>query len=115
MSAYVVKGAKENFAQMFRFLEESVMRGVFARIVPNAFGGVEFRPVRRQLKNLQIAPVFGKPVVCLLFLVIGSIVLNQINPMAAAVIRRQENLIHEGQVGFPLEVIFLVRSEERRV
>jgi hypothetical protein len=46
---------------------------------------------------------------------IRSIVLHQINPVAAAVEGGHHDLLQEGQIGFPRKIIFLVQINETGV
>src|SRR6516225_9936287 len=73
---YFVECAKQGSAEVFGFFEEPVMRSVFAGIVPNPFGGVEFWPIGRQLEHLQLAAVLGKEVIGLVLFMIGGVVLD---------------------------------------
>ena len=108
MTADLVNGAEQGAAQFGGRFEEAIVGGVLVGVVPAAFLSVEFRPVGRQLKHLQKAPVFGKIVIGFLLLVIGRVILNEIDPVAAAVKGGQEHLIHECQIGLPRKTIFLV-------
>ena len=57
--------------------------------MPEPFRGIEIRRIGRKRKHLDVAVMFGEKLQDFGFLVIGGVVLNQINPMATAVIMRQ--------------------------
>jgi hypothetical protein len=59
------------------------MRSVSAGMLPEPFGGIQFRGVGRQLVHLQPMPVGLEPSPDLRVFVIGSIILNQNRPLAA--------------------------------
>ena len=83
------EGPEQGPAERLGCFKETVMGGVLAGVVPYSFSGVEFRPVRRQLEDLDMAPVLGKPVIGFALLVIRGVVLNQIDAMTASVKGRQ--------------------------
>ena len=115
MPTNLIKGAEQGAAQFGGRFEEAIVGGVLAGVVPDAFLGVEFRPVRRQLKPCQLAPVLRKIVIGFLLLVIGGVVPNEIDPVSAPVKGGQEHLLHKGQIGFPRKISFLVQLGEVRV
>ena len=86
------------------------MGDVLARVVPDPFGRIQFRPVGRKREDFDIAAVRLEPVIGLLLLMIRSIVLHQINPVAAAVEGGHHDLLQEGQIGFPRKIIFLANK-----
>src|SRR6516162_6571276 len=87
MTSYVIEPVKERLAKILRSFIEAVLRDVLARVVPDPFGRIQFRPVGRKWQDFDIATVCLEPVMGLLLLMIRSIVLHvlhQINPVAAA-------------------------------
>ena len=63
--------------------EKTVMRSVSAGMLPESFGGVEFRGVGRQLMHLQPMTVGLEPSPDLRIFMIGGIILNQHRPWTA--------------------------------
>lgn len=55
------------------------MSSIHARIMPDSFQSIEFWGVRRQIVNLDVSAMGGKPVPYLPILVVGSVVLDQID------------------------------------
>src|SRR5436190_18707671 len=109
MAPDVFKSPKQNSLQLFGSFEKSIVSRVLPRVVPYPLGGVQLRPVRRQLENLQVAAVFGEIFIGLLLFVIGGVVLNQINPMTSPIKLWHQDLINKRQVSFPLEIVLLVQ------
>lgn len=108
----MAEGAEERLAEVLGPLKEAIMGGVFARVIPNAFGGVEFGPVGRQLEHLHIATVLREPLIGFLLFVVRGIVLDQEHPMSAPIKRGHQNLIQKGHIGFPLEIVLLMEVDE---
>jgi hypothetical protein len=101
-------------AEMIGFLEKAIMGGMLARVIPNPFRGVEFRPVGRKLKDLDVTPVLGEPLVSLLLFVVGGVVLNQEHSVSPPIKRGHQHLIQKRHIRFPLEVILLVEVDKLR-
>ena len=57
----------------------SVMSCLDSEVMPDAFGGIKFRAVRRQSFQMKATSVLGKPLTNLLRFMIGRVVVNQIN------------------------------------
>ena len=55
------------------------MSSIHARIMPDSFQSIEFWGVRRQIVNLDVSAMGGKPLPYLSILVVGSVVLDQID------------------------------------
>ena len=75
MLLHARKRSEQGPTELAWLFEDPLVGGMLARVVPNPLRRVEFRTVRRQLKDLEIAPMFGKPIVDLPLLVIRSVVL----------------------------------------
>ena len=108
----VAEGAEERLAEVFGLLKEAIMGGVFARVIPNPFSGVEFGPVGWQLEHLHVAAMLGEPLIGFLFFVIRGVILNQEETMASPIKRGNQNLIQKGHIGFPLEIVLLMEVDE---
>ena len=76
MALDVAKGAEERLTEVLGLLKVAVVGRVLSRVIPNPFGGVEFRPVRRQWEHFDVTAVLGEPLVDFLFFVIRGVVLN---------------------------------------
>lgn len=112
MTLHLTEGAEQSLAEVRGLLEVAIVSGLFARVVPDPFGGVEFGPVGWQLEHFDEAAILGKPLVGFLFFVIGSIVLNQKHPLSPPIKRRYQHSIQKRHVCFPLEIILLVQVDE---
>ncbi len=110
----MAEGAEECLAEVLGLLEEAIMGCVLARVIPNPFRGVKFRPVGWQLEDLHVAAVLGEPLIRFLFFVVGGIVLDQKHTVAAPIKRGHQNLIQKCHIGFPLEIVLLVEVDELR-
>jgi len=110
----VAEGAEERLAEVLGALKEAVMGGVLARVIPNSLGGIEFRPVGWQLEHLHVAAVLGEPLIGFLLFVVRGVVLNQEHTMAPSIKRGNQNLIQKGHIGFPLEIVLLVKVDKLR-
>ena len=108
----VAESAEERLTEMFGLRKEAVVSGVLARVIPNAFRGVEFRPVGWQLEHLHVVAMLGEPLIGLLLFVVRGVVLNQEHTMAPPIKRGNQNLIQERHVGFPLEIVLLMEVDE---
>jgi len=112
VAPHLLERAEEGAAKFSRRLEETIMRRVLACVVPDTLLSVKFGPVGWQLKDFQVAQMLGKVVIGLLFLVIGGIILNEINAVTSPIKRGQEYLIDESQIRLPREIIFLMEIGE---
>ena len=74
------EGVEESVAEFRRRVEEAVVSSRMPGVIPDSFGGVEFRRVRGEQEYFEIAAVFLEPIIDFRFLVIGSVVLYQKYP-----------------------------------
>ena len=88
------------------------MRAGLSGVMPEPLGRIEVRRVGRQREDFDVAVVFGKEFQDFRFLMIRGVVLNQIDPMAAAVIMGQQVSIHERQISVGVEVFGLVPPDK---
>jgi len=70
MVSHVVKSAEERVAKILRSFKEPIVCDVLARVIPDAFGGIQFWPVGRKLEDLHVAAVRFEPVIGFLLFVI---------------------------------------------
>ena len=89
-------------------IEVSVVRALHAGVMPEALCGVEIRRIGRKMTHFHVTVMFGKELQDLGLLVIRRVVLDQIDPMATAVIVRQQIFLQESQVSLGVEVFGLV-------
>ena len=115
MTANVIECAEQRLTEILGPLKESIVRGMLTRVIPNALCRVEFRPVGRKLEDFHVAAVFLEPVIGFLLLVVGGVVLNQIDPMSPAIESGNDDLIQEGQIRLPLKLLFLMQVDETGV
>src|SRR5271156_6480490 len=80
--------------------------------MPKPLRGIEVRRIGRQREHLNVAAVLGKELQDLGFLVKRGVVLNEIYSMAAAIIMWQQFFVHEGYIGFGVEVFGLVPPDK---
>ena len=113
--SYVIELAKKRVAKIFRSFIEAVVGNVLARVLPDPFRRIQFRPVGRKLEDFEIAAVRLEPVIRFLLLVIGSIVMHQVNPMPVAIKGGYHDLVQKGQVSLPLKIVFLVQIDESSI
>ena len=105
---HVLESAKQNVTKILRSFKEAIVCNVLARVIPDAFGGIQFWPVGRKWEDLHVTTVRFEPVVRFLLLVIGGVVLNAADAVAASPEGRQDHLLHESQIGLPLKAILLM-------
>ena len=87
---------------------------MLAGVVPDPFSRIEFRPVGRELKNLQVTPVLGEPIIGFMLFVVRRVVLNQKHPVSPPIKRGHQDLVQKCQIRFPLEIVLLVEVDEFR-
>ena len=75
---------------ILRSFKEPIVCDMLARVMPDSFGRIQFRPVGRKLEDFHVATVRLEPVVGFLFFVIPSIVLNQVDAVVTAVEGRHD-------------------------
>lgn len=85
MVSHVIESVEERATKILRSFKEPIVCDMLARVMPDSFGRIQFRPVGRKWQDFDIATVCLEPVMGLLLLMIRSIVLHQINPVATAV------------------------------
>ena len=95
--------------------EESIVGRMLASVIPDALGRIQFWRVGRKLEDLHVTTVGFEPVIGFLFLVVGRVVLDEIDPVSAAVEGGHDDLLHKGQVGLPLKVVLLMQIDETGV
>ena len=76
-------------------IKVSIVRALLAGVMPEPLRGIELRRIGWEPKHFDLAGVFGNVRQDFGLLVIGGVVLNQIDPVAAAVIVRQQFFIQE--------------------
>jgi len=115
MVSNVIESAEERVTKILRSFKEAIVRDILTRVVPDSFGRIQFRPVRWKLEDFQIATVRFEPGIGFLFFMIRSIILNQIDPVAASVEGGHDHLLQKSQIGLPLKIVFLMQVDETGV
>ena len=115
MVAYVIKSAEERVTKVLGTFKESIVCDMFAGVLPDPFGRIQFWPVGRELEDFQIAAIRFEPVIGFLFFVIRRIVLNEVDPVTTAVEGGHDHLLQESQIGLPLKVTLLMKIDETGV
>ena len=100
----VIEPAKKRVTKIFGSFIEAIVGNVFARVLPDPFRRIQFRPVGRKLEDFEIAAVRLEPVIRFLLLVIGSIVMHQVNPVPVAIKGGYHDLVQKGQVSLPPKI-----------
>ena len=70
MMSHVIESTEERVAKILRTFEEPIVCDVFADVIPDAFGRIQFWPVGRQLEDFHIAAVGFEPGIGFLLFVI---------------------------------------------
>jgi hypothetical protein len=81
MVSHVIESVEERATKILSSFKEPIVCDMLARLMPDSFGRIQFRPVGRKLEDFHVATVRLEPVVGFLFFVIPSIVLNQVDAM----------------------------------
>lgn len=76
--------------------------------MPHSFHGIKLRGIGGEQENFHAAAVCAEPFVYLRFLVIGSVVLNQVDAMIASVETWHQRVFEEINVGLGVEVVRLM-------
>src|SRR5207253_5757172 len=95
MVSNVIESAEERVTKILRSFKEAIVRHILTRVVPDSFGRIQFRPVRWKLEDFQIATVRFEPGIGFLFFMMRSIILNQIDPVAASVEGGHDHLLQK--------------------
>src|SRR6266446_3453246 len=85
MLSHIVKPAKQRVAKILGVFKKPIVCDMLARVVPDSLRGIQLRPIGRKLEDFHVAAVRPEPLIRFLLFVIRSIVLNQIDPVAAAI------------------------------
>ena len=80
--------------------------------MPEPLGRIEIRRIGRKWKHRDLPIMFGEKFQDFGLLVIRGIVLDQIDPMVATVIMREQFSVDERQISLGVEVFGLVPPEE---
>ena len=112
MVAYVLELAEERLTKILRGLKESIVCDMLAGVLPDPFGGIQFWPVGRELKDLQITAIRLEPILGFLLFVIRRVVLNQVDPVTAAIEGGHDHLLQERQIGLPLKIAFRMKIDK---
>jgi len=115
MVSHAIESVEERATKILRSFKEPIVCDTLARVMPDSFGRIQFRPVGRKLKDFHVATVRLEPVMGFLFFVIRSIVLNQVDSVGTAVEGGHDHLLQESQIGLPLKIVFLMQVDETGV
>ena len=95
-------------AKLGGILEEAVVGSFPARVMPDPFLSVEFRGVFGQREDLDTLALLFEPSPNLRMGMIGSVVLNEIDPMASPIIGRQNDLLDKSLISQAVEILGLM-------
>src|SRR5258708_39666839 len=76
MVSHVIESVEERATKILRAFKEPIVCDMLARVMPDSFGRIQFRPVGRKLEDFHVATVRLEPVMGFLLFVIRSIVLK---------------------------------------
>ena len=99
-------------AQCFRGVEVFVMGDFLAGVPPYFFGCVVFRRIRWEQIYLDSFSIFGKPGIDFGLLMVGSVILNEIDAMAWFVEGGQQYFVQERDISVGVEVLGLMAVGE---
>ena len=85
MTLDIAEGTEQALAQFFGGVEVTIVRRLHARVMPDPFDGVELRGIGRKQVDFQSAAVRAEPFVDFGLLMVGSIILDQVDTMIAPV------------------------------
>jgi hypothetical protein len=88
------------------------VRALFAGVMPEPLGRIEIGRIGRKWKHCDLPVMFGKKFQDFGLLVIRGIVLDQIYPMVATIIMREQCSVDERQISLGVEVFGLVPPDE---
>ena len=88
------------------------MRGLHSGVVPDPLDGIELGGVGGKQIYFQTLSIRAEPIVDFRLLVIGGVVLYQVDSVVALVKARQEGMLQEVDVGVCVEVLGLMAVGE---
>ena len=83
-----------------------------ADAMPHAFDGIEFGGIRGEEEYLDALAIGGEPRIDLRFLMVGRIVLDEIDAMPSPVKRGKQCVVQERRIGFRVKVLGLAPIRE---
>ena len=115
MTLNIIKGVEQTLAEFLRRVEVAIVRRLHSGVMPNSFHGIELRRIRRKQIDFHAFAVRAEPFVDFGLLVIGSIVLHQVDSMVAPVEARHQRVLQEMDIRFRVEVLGLMPVSELAV
>lgn len=85
MTLNISEGAEQALTQFFGRVEVTIVCGLHARVVPDPFDCVELRRIGGKQIDFQTLAVRAEPFVDFGLLVIGGVILDQVDTMIAPV------------------------------
>jgi hypothetical protein len=109
---HVLESAEEALAKVGGCLEEPVVGGFPARVMPDPLLRVEFRGVFGQGEDLDARALLLKPSPNLRMSMIGGVILDEINSMASSIIGWQKDVLDKSLIGQMVEILGLMPVSE---
>jgi hypothetical protein len=106
MVSHVIESVEERATKILRSFKEPIVCDMLARVMPDSFGRIQFRP-RAEAERLSRSDGSLGTSHGFLFFVIRSIVLNKVDSVVTAVEGGHDHLLQESQIGLPLKIVFL--------
>ena len=108
MTLDIAEGAEQTLTQFFGSVEVMIVRGLHARVMPDPFDGVELRGIGGKQVDFQAAAVRAEPLIDFGLLVVGSVVLNQVDAVIAPVKTWQQRMLQKMDIRVGIEVLGLM-------
>jgi hypothetical protein len=91
--SHIIEPVEKRVTKILSSFVEPIVSHVLTRVIPDTLGRIQLRPIGRKLEDLHIAAIRLEPVIGFLLFVIRSIVLNKVDPVAAAIEGRHHHLL----------------------
>ena len=108
MTLDIAECTEQALTQFFGGVEVTIVRGLHARVMPDPFDGVELWGIGGEQVDLQAAAVRAEPIIDFGLLVVGSVVLDQVDSVIAPVEARQQGVLQEMDIRVGIEVLRLM-------
>lgn len=112
MTLDIAEGSEQALTQFFGRVEVTIVRRLHAGVMPDPFDGVELRGIGRKQVDFYPAAVRTEAFEDFGFLMIGGVVLNQVDTVIALVKTRQQRVLQEMDVRVGVEVLCLMPVRE---
>ncbi len=112
MSLDIVESGEQTLAEFLWRIEITIVRGLHSGVMPDSFHGIELRRIGWKQIDFQAFAIRAKPFIDFGLLMIGGIVLYQVDSMVAPVETRQQGVLQKIDIGLRVEVFGLMPVSE---